>query len=346
MKPLPCALALSLALLAPALLALPAQAKLGLEGCESHFPDGTLKNAPAHAPGHEMAGKATLLCKDFGEASFFALAYNEERRASDWVAYRLSVEQLGPKACRTKSRKDWRVFHYGNPRTEKFFRDADLKGAGTDGLLSGSSYRGTRFDRGHQAPGAAFGWHACGWYRTFTMANMSPQRPNLNQKSWQKLEDAVRFWAVELGEIYVVTGPFYERFPAKSFAPFKDGGEGDFRHIETPGLAIERNGADIPTGSYKVVFAPASGERPARALGFLLPNSSQLLPWTDFALPVEALEGLTKLSFGLPPEVKGKSDLEAWPLPDGKWVERPCADGSLPVAPAAVEGNPEACLAD
>jgi hypothetical protein len=81
-------------------------------------------------------------------------------------------------------------------------------------------FTGTRHDRGHMAPNNAFSWHLCGAYKTFTMANMAPQRDHLNRVTWERLEAQVLYWAVTLGPIHVVTGPIWERFPEEEFEIF------------------------------------------------------------------------------------------------------------------------------
>jgi hypothetical protein len=42
---------------------------------------------------------------------------------------------------------------------------------------------------------------------SFFMTNMSPQVPTLNRQTWKTLESVVKDWAVDYGEINVITGP-------------------------------------------------------------------------------------------------------------------------------------------
>lgn len=48
---------------------------------------------------------------------------------------------------------------------------------------------GTRHDRGHMVPNNAFSRPLCGAYKTFTMANMAPQRDHLNRVARKRLAD-------------------------------------------------------------------------------------------------------------------------------------------------------------
>ena len=73
-------------------------------------------------------------------------------------------------------------------------------------LYSGfKSYDGQRFDRGHQLP-SADRLNSGANEQTFYGTNMTPQKPELNQKSWATLEGKVRTWASSFDTLYVVTG--------------------------------------------------------------------------------------------------------------------------------------------
>jgi hypothetical protein len=137
------------------------------------------------------------------------------------------------------------------------------------------------------------------------MANMSPQRGYLNQDTWQALEQQVLTWAVDEGPLHVVSGAVYDRFPHARFRVYQDG-VFDADWVYKPGRSfasiVEQHAANweryprgdrlrpkrgarpdgipagtrslpVPTGYYKVVYRPARGDEPARAIGFLLPHT-------------------------------------------------------------------------
>lgn len=64
---------------------------------------------------------------------------------------------------------------------------------------------GQRFDRGHQLP-SADRLHSGANEQTFYGTNMTPQKPELNQRSWATLEGKVRTWSSSFDTLYVVTG--------------------------------------------------------------------------------------------------------------------------------------------
>ena len=168
-----------------------AENNAAIDQCRKHFFNGI---KPTFNEEHENKEKAVFLCKKYNKHTFFALSYNNSRKAADWVAYRLSVDNLGPKACRTETRVYWNQF-FGMCRknskgktkcNDVYYQDKTLKDLELDGLLSSKSYTGTGFDKGHQAPAAAFAWNGCGWFQTFTMANMSPQRKKPQSEKLEK----------------------------------------------------------------------------------------------------------------------------------------------------------------
>jgi endonuclease G len=67
-------------------------------------------------------------------------------------------------------------------------------------------------DRGHQAPLASF-TGTTHWKDTNLLSNITPQKSNLNQGPWERLESAERDLARQPGvaAVFTVTGPLYER---------------------------------------------------------------------------------------------------------------------------------------
>ena len=42
------------------------------------------------------------------------------------------------------------------------------------------------------------------------MSNISPQKAGLNRQGWRYLEEYIRNWTADRGELYVATGPLFE----------------------------------------------------------------------------------------------------------------------------------------
>lgn len=120
----------------------------------------------------------------------YTLSYDERREQPEWVAYKLTEEQLsGDRVSRTDN-----------------FKEDPLISTGSASL---SDYKSTGYDRGHLAPAADFAWSLESMKESFYMSNMSPQTPGFNRGIWKVLEEQVRDWAIEHDELYIVVGPIY-----------------------------------------------------------------------------------------------------------------------------------------
>lgn len=154
-------------------------------------------------------------------------------------------------------------------RTDKFLVDPLVK----TGTANDADYSGSGFDRGHLAPAADMGWSEVTEAESFYYSNMSPQEPGFNRGIWKKLEDLVRSWAVENNSIYIVTGP-----------------------ILTNGLpTIGPDKVSVPKYFYKVILDYT--EPDIKAIGLLIPNSSQSASLQSFVVPIDSIEALSGIDF-------------------------------------------------
>lgn len=64
-------------------------------------------------------------------------------------------------------------------------------------------YTNTGFDRGHLANDASFDWSKESLNETYSMANIVPQYPNVNRKTWLAIEEIERYNAAQFNELYV-----------------------------------------------------------------------------------------------------------------------------------------------
>lgn len=147
------------------------------------------------------------------------------------------------------------------------------------------------FDRGHMTPVGDFGV-ASQEDDTFTMANMVPQAPELNEGVWAGIEGAVRALAQADGELYVVTGPAFGSHPG----------------------AIG-SGVKVPSATWKAVYDPKLD----RAAAYIAPNDAtgayRVAALDDLTLmigfdPMPGLSHDAKMrALDLPPATKGNSVL-------------------------------------
>lgn len=162
---------------------------------------------------------------------------------------------------------------YAIPRVDKFYEEARLPFA-ERALLR--DYKGSGWDRGHMFAAAAAPTHESS-AQSFSLANMIPQAPKLNQGIWAKdVEAATRKYAERSAKgIYVYTGPIY-------------------------GANSEKIGPGkvwVPQTVFKLVYDPAKNT----AWAYVLPNTKTV----KMKAPVsyEELVRLTGIRF-LPDNIK------------------------------------------
>lgn len=147
----------------------------------------------------------------------YALSSNDQTKFADWVAYRLDEESVRGDATTRR-----------NFKADPWLDDAEtLETDDYDG-----AWEDLGVDRGHQAPLASFKGTDC-WAETNYLSNITPQKSDLNQGTWKRLEEKVRE-LVEAGNVvYVITGPLYE--------------------TDMPSLPGADEPHEIPSGYWKIV---------------------------------------------------------------------------------------------
>ena len=225
-------------------------------GCGDRFAKSGL---PVHRGDFE-ADDFTLLCR-IG----YAALHNNRTKIPDWVMEDLPRSQISGTANRDKSR---------------FKEDPDLKREDTPRAAL-KDYRGSGFDRGHQAPAADFKRSQAVMDESFYLSNMAPQiGPSFNRGIWARLEERVRDLVRSRKRLIVITGPVYE---SDELPPPKKKQIGD----STPGVRV-------PEGFYKIIYDP----KRQRVLAFLMPNRKlRKRKIGEFRTTVWELEELTGLNF-------------------------------------------------
>lgn len=165
-----------------AILLAAAPAFAAFDNCKQFFPDGQVPQLAATSP-----GKQRDLC-----FTGFAVMHSGQAKTPLYVVERLTRERL----------VDAKSFR----RTDRFYEEARLPSAERARL---DDYRGSDFDRGHQAPAADMG-DEDSMAQSFSLANMVPQAPEMNRKPWADVEKATRKYVMRArGDVFVITGPVY-----------------------------------------------------------------------------------------------------------------------------------------
>jgi endonuclease G len=137
----------------------------------------------------------TASTNDLVVREIYSLSSNDLTKFADWVAYRVTKASIGKGEGRVWKPEPW---------------------LGADETLEPADYDAApvalKIDRGHQAPLASLSGTPQA-AETNYLANITPQKSELNQGSWVRLENAERALAKGAGSptVYVLTGPLYER---------------------------------------------------------------------------------------------------------------------------------------
>ena len=191
----------------------------------------------------------------------YALSNNDDRKFADWVAYRVTRETIGTSADLNRG---W--------QTDTFLAEEETVEAGNGAADDyQGAYTAHDYHRGHQAPLAAFA--GTGFWRTTNIySNITPQKGPLNGGAWMRLETAVRDAAYAERELWVVTGPLYER----DMPPLDNAGE---PHV-------------VPSGYWKVILNE-HGDATAFIMDQELPSSAEHCDQRTSLAEVERRSGLS-----------------------------------------------------
>lgn len=125
----------------------------------------------------------------------YVLSYNRSRGLANWVAWRLTADDLG-----TEERAD--DFRADEQLPPDFYR------------VLPRDYTKSGYDRGHMCPSSHRTRDAASNSLTFLMTNMQPQVHSLNAGPWKSLETYERDLAGKQGkDVYVVAGGLFSTSP-------------------------------------------------------------------------------------------------------------------------------------
>lgn len=135
----------------------------------------------------KMAKESKEICNQAfaGRASFISKSslYSAEYLTKDRILKAKEIERVNP-----------------------FHQDERLASYQTATL---EDYRSSGYDRGHLAPNADMP-NIDAQYQSFSMANMIPQLPEHNRKTWNEVEQITRRLVFKYGSLYAVTIPVYQ----------------------------------------------------------------------------------------------------------------------------------------
>lgn len=167
-------------------------------------------------------------------------------------------------------------------------------------FIKSSDYTSSGYDRGHMAPNHAISvlYGKTAQEETFLMTNITPQKPNLNQKIWQKLEEMeLNKFTDEFKEVWVYTGPIFNKETQRLKSSFF---------------------VEIPDAFYKI-YIGIKEDNTFKTLSFVIPQNVKPQEKIEkFAVSIQDIEKLSGFDFlheledNLEHDVESKIDFTGW----------------------------------
>lgn len=207
--------------------------------------------------------------------TYYSLSYSAKHKSAEWVAYKLTPEMING--------------------TEQLVKNYMADPMITSGTAELSDYKNSAYIKGQLAPAADMKIDQKAMSESFYMSNISPQSSAFNKGIWKELEEKVRSWVLENGEVYVVAGGMLKN------------NKGHF------GV----NKVSIPGEYYKVVL---DTDPEYKVIGFVMTNAKGYGKLKSFAVSVDDIETRTGIDFfpslpdGIEEEIESEIDLDYWTL--------------------------------
>lgn len=187
-----------------------------------------------------------IRCDKNIDKEVYDLCYNYKMNLANYVAYTLDGSKIN--AVNIKERPN-------------FYSEKNLNGKYK---VKTDDYSYTGFDRGHMAPDADFDYSKDTLDKTYSMANIVPQYPDVNRKTWETAEEYERAMAVKKGTVSVINiVEFKNSIPMSKFdfdSVLEDKNlsgkklESYKRKFQKSVEELSDRNIIIPSGFYKVIY--------------------------------------------------------------------------------------------
>ena len=153
-------------------------------------------------------------CDQIIDKQVFTVCYDYEMKGAKYVAYTLERNKV----------------NVGNVKKRpRFYTESTIPAKYRSKT---NDYTKTGYDRGHLANDASFDHDEKVVVKTYTMANIIPQAPNVNRKTWTKAEQRERDMAGKYKTVNVLNGVVYDTNPQR----------------------IGKNRIAVPSGFWKAIY--------------------------------------------------------------------------------------------
>ena len=136
-------------------------------------------------------------CNQIIDKQAFTICYDYNFKGAKYVSYTLDGSLVNKINIKKRNR------FYTEKNLKKIYRSHT------------KDYTRTGYDRGHLANDASFDYDKKILRKTYSMANIIPQAPQVNRRTWIKAEKLERKVAVKLGKVNVINGVLYKDEPIR-----------------------------------------------------------------------------------------------------------------------------------
>ena len=224
-------------------------------GVERQMPPNQLLQIDNCSVGCPSGGSALTLNRQA-----YTLNNNGSTKFANWVSYKITKDSPAS----------------GRPRTWKTDPDVPV-GETLDPVDYNGANVALKIDRGHQANLASMGG-VSDWQTLNYLSNITPQKSDLNQGPWARLEDQERNLSKDpaVDQVFVATGPLYEHFVGT-----------------LPGTNKVHT---IPSGYWKIIFVgstPENGLYASFVMNQDTPRNANFCAYQVTVAQIEERSGLT-----------------------------------------------------
>ena len=136
-------------------------------------------------------------CSQIIDKQVYTICYDYKAKGAKYLSYTLDGKKVNSVNIKKRS---------------KFYTEKNLP---LKYRSNPKDYSHSGYDKGHLANDASFDYDEKVVSKTYSMANIIPQAPKVNQKTWIKAEKLERLVASKLGSVSVLNGVVYSSNPKR-----------------------------------------------------------------------------------------------------------------------------------
>ena len=179
------------------------------------------------------------------------------------------------------------------PRKASFHADNQVP---PEGRAIPADYANSGYDLGHFAPDQDMAYDPGRLADSYSTANVGPQKPKMNREGWESLEESVRSWAYQRGEVVVEVGSIVDQNP------------------ETIG-----HGIAVMKANFKIVIDVKTNE----TIGFIMNNvDTPKGDPTKFITTIAKIEEQSGITLPIPPGTDKNKTVALWHTSTSDWHKR------------------------